>query len=469
MSIWYKLVIAGRDEYLRSLGIGEDNIAYINSITDPQAAQFAINQLRQNPLMQHTDLRALPLPQKVQPYTQQEMENANPFPEPMRTWVLVQFKKHRSGKSKHFYNCYDYNYSGLPQHPDEHHYRNDINTRLREIKDWWQATGAQLASYSLEQACVASDAWHLQMSGMGDGQNYQERNIVYGPDWNEPKWKGWTVQLVKTENDLEVEGNKMGHCVSSYSEKVEAGKCKIFSLRDPQNEPHATIETDASGKDAEQIRGKSNAEPIDQYKAMIKEWVGSGRGPINNNESNYDYDDYNTLEISLEACRVNEMDEILDKAGQEYDDYGLKQNASIDVESVFDTVLRRLHDRSSGDYSSWMKHVANSLVALCKRTGDLQELEKLLYKNEEENQDYLFENIDSYMEHARMPDKDDYASDEEFQQAEKEYEKKRDEAADYIASHYLPYAFIYDCFRALNSELHPPEKVASNWYRHIKH
>lgn len=45
-----------------------------------------------------------------------------------------------------------------------------------------------------------------------------------------------------TEQALKYEGDAMGHCVGGYCPDVEAGKTKIYSLRDAKGEPHVTIE-----------------------------------------------------------------------------------------------------------------------------------------------------------------------------------------------------------------------------------
>ena len=68
----------------------------------------------------------------------------------------------------------------------------------------------------------------------------------------------------------------MDNCVGSYCPNVESGRSVIYSLRDPQNNPHITMETD-SYNEVEQIQGKSNSEPKNIYKNMIKEWIQSDK------------------------------------------------------------------------------------------------------------------------------------------------------------------------------------------------
>ena len=44
------------------------------------------------------------------------------------------------------------------------------------------------------------------------------------------------------EKVLELEGNSMGHCVGGYCSDVISGRSRIFSLRDPKDRAHATIQ-----------------------------------------------------------------------------------------------------------------------------------------------------------------------------------------------------------------------------------
>lgn len=74
------------------------------------------------------------------------------------------------------------------------------------------------------------------------------------------------VQLLTPECKGE-EGSLMGHCVggSTYEKKT------IFSLRDKQNQPHATMEVD--GKNIVQLQGKQNQEIVEKYWPYIKEFI----------------------------------------------------------------------------------------------------------------------------------------------------------------------------------------------------
>ncbi|MFA7219343.1 MAG: hypothetical protein WC119_02445, partial [Synergistaceae bacterium] len=109
---------------------------------------------------------------------------------------------------------------------------------------------------------------------------------------------GWEIVKL-SPGDCSAEGNRMGHCVEGYWKDVESGRTQIYSLRDPKDEPHVTIEMIIPASPSEkveafrtnslkdndpnkykriavyQIQGKENKEPIDEYKKYIKEWFNS--------------------------------------------------------------------------------------------------------------------------------------------------------------------------------------------------
>lgn len=116
---------------------------------------------------------------------------------------------------------------------------------------------------------------------------------------------GWTVRQLTTPEELEAEGNAMGHCVGGYSGQVANGDSLIYSLRDPQGMPHVTTEiepqryewTDSLGTHQGdtamyhnnvpithpiphrgaviQIQGQANRDPKPEYKERMRNWFES--------------------------------------------------------------------------------------------------------------------------------------------------------------------------------------------------
>lgn len=83
--------------------------------------------------------------------------------------------------------------------------------------------------------------------------------------------------LVKVSaKDAKAEGYHMGHCVGDYCENINSGKSIIYSIRDPDNEPHVTIELSpvGTGKEKhyaiEQMKGRQN-KPQPKYVKYVEE------------------------------------------------------------------------------------------------------------------------------------------------------------------------------------------------------
>jgi len=120
-----------------------------------------------------------------------------------------------------------------------------------------------------------------------------------------------------TEKALKNEGEIMGHCVGSYCEDVLSGVTDIYSLRDPKGRSHVTVEVahrtaddyydaaesalrmergdaeipsediyqraeeiakaQGSAGKIEQIKGKQNLAPIEEYQPYVADFVRSGQ------------------------------------------------------------------------------------------------------------------------------------------------------------------------------------------------
>jgi hypothetical protein len=171
-------------------------------------------------------------------------------------------------------------------------------------------------SLTFPQMMDNAQGWHEELKGVESVGDYVTKRVVHNFK------NGFTIVEVPTK-DLEVEGNKMGHCVGEYCDYVGAGKTVIFSLRDKKNEPHATIEAEAGGEAGEyrtqgltaysdtarlpaieQIKGKGNDIPAEKYRPMIKQWLAT---------TNYKYkesDDYFDMLSTEEILQMLEGDKL---------------------------------------------------------------------------------------------------------------------------------------------------------------
>ncbi len=84
---------------------------------------------------------------------------------------------------------------------------------------------------------------------------------------------GMRVVRLTTPEALDYESDIMGHCVGdgTYDKGVENGKIQIYSLRDKNDEPHATIEVKEG--DLYQCKGKGNKVPATRYRPYIQEFI----------------------------------------------------------------------------------------------------------------------------------------------------------------------------------------------------
>ena len=231
---------------------------------------------------------------------------------------------------------------------------------LEEIYDW--ATRSRplpdISSYDASTAMEASDEWHRMMAGQGEGTSYsptQPNMIMYGPQWKNPEWQGWTVQKVAGENDLLSEGNLMDHCVGSFCEDVERQHSNIYSLRDPQNRPHVTIETGGekgyTPGGIKQIQGKSNSEPKDTYKEMIKEWISTS-GDKSGIQKEINAFENLEEENPYDSPSVEEVNDLLGKILQgEENEYGLNYVLDKDIDDIIETITTTADGEASSYYS----------------------------------------------------------------------------------------------------------------------
>ena len=287
MSWYLKTIESQSAEQFQQWGVPQESQDYINSVQDKKIKGSLVNYVRQNPnatLQELQNIGQSATEQKdISPYLDIEEDFVRGFNSPeAQKWALVSLRKARKGRIRPGSE----NWPGGPEKPeDDPEYDRtwrylDLLYRGNRLNDYLRANpNANLGHLTPEQAFDVVQDWEDTVAGQGSGKMYEPTNpdlIQYGPDWENPEWSGWTIQEVRSENDLKVEGNKMGHCVGSYCEQVEAGDARIFSLRDPKNVPHVTLEADPSGWHFKQIEGNGpktgNAEPGQEYKDMIREW-----------------------------------------------------------------------------------------------------------------------------------------------------------------------------------------------------
>ena len=183
-------------------------------------------------------------------------------------------------------------FSDLGKYANECRYLADYLNGADETPDnLWELTFTQM----IEQA----QEWHRTLKDQESTGDYEFKTVVHKFD------NGYTIVDVDTENDLEVEGNKMGHCVGGYCDRVAEGDAIIYSLRDAKNRPHATIEVLRNGH-VQQIKGKGNDSPVEKYRGMILQWLKTTEFEY---ESSSDYLNLLTTEELLTSLKQGALPE----------------------------------------------------------------------------------------------------------------------------------------------------------------
>jgi hypothetical protein len=382
-------------------------------------------------------------------------------------WMIVQLMKLRTGKTQIYKEL---SHDHLWNDPDDFDARprkfsaprEDLiftNVFYHEVPDWVRNTEPELYSYDLYTARAASDEWHAQCKLAGSGENYEKThpaNIIAKLS------NGWTIQYISSEHDLEVEGNRMGHCVASYWDSVQAHKSQIYSLRDLKNEPHATIEfgvyPSMKTRMVRQIQGKSNEEPIAEYKELIREWLLTIPDVQWEHGGGWELDRYGDLDDA--AKKIDEL-----ATPDDRDAYGVIAKRP-DFDDVYSAAYRLAEASMSGRRNgNWRGHDITSSLAAYAVVYDKKypgEVEKVLYKAEEEGMEKAYSwdcNCpgfeDDYEREHPKPDPDDYENgeeDDELIAAEKKWEEEMDEARmesesderDEQMKSFFPYAFPND-------------------------
>jgi len=473
---WYKIVIAGnREDYLRSIGASEDIIQYITSL-DENSAQLLTNEFRKNPQLTITDIRQTQLPtQHVTPDLDRQIEEAyiQYQPEIMRSWILKQTRKMwRSLQKSGTYIGYD-DYVSFVRGAIS--FTNRFGQKIAEIRDWVTRSGENIdiSSYSYDQAVEASNEWHEFMAAQGEGGAYeptQKENILYGPTWIDNKtgqeveeYRGWTIQNVTSENDLIAEGNKCDHCVGGYYDDVKNEYLAIVSLRDPHNGPHVTIElTGEILETVEQIRGKSNSEPKDEYKKMIKHWIlNDDKAPQYMGDESSVYADLDRMFSQYSNVPAPDaLDDLVHSSG----DYGLSNYPwdAYDLERAYDGIMEFInrYERGygySGDAGMGEDLAYAAINLMADEYDGVEILTGLIQKTEEKADEHLID-MDIGIPY---PQEEDFETGEEYDEAMENYQSIQDDQI----SDMMPFGFTRALYQSIDEGLQKEKGITlQEWW-----
>ncbi len=290
-----RIILAGRLEALLHRGVSDEVAHFIMSIEEDEEQKFLANAAFRNPQISINEISdiydELASRQKIFPGQKQLF----------RTRYGDDFKKWIISRTKQFFK------NGIPENLFE------LSEELNNIFDWMfykkqENPRFNIASYSWESAVESQQKWHDSFE-INDGSDYQMRDpspILYAPE----EWDGWSIRLVKEQNDFDCEGNKMGHCVGRgrYFKEYENKKIIIVSLRDENNNPHATIELEFPRKRDNPIdfkKEKEKAESItnngaELINSFFKEIKRKPEGDSHYQTTKDIFGDYNSINLTPE-------------------------------------------------------------------------------------------------------------------------------------------------------------------------
>ena len=370
--------IAQNIEYLEKIGVPpadlQKTLDYLLSL-DGDSRKIILRKIRKNP--------SLPLDKikEIGTDTKKDYLRKQGYPEEVIDYAVSVSPKYSVWLAREIIAHYKKNFQKeLPEHTSVVVQVFKLNMReslIKEIFDWAKATNPDLLQYSLDRALESSKTWHQELARKAEeeGLKYKTHKV-----WHTLS-NGWEI-VELSPGDCEPEGNNMGHCVGGYSRDIAEGRSNIFSLRDPKNEPHVTIETEIYYKDknqpnpkdagiaVKQIQGKQNAEPIPEYKAMIKEWFDHLK------TIGYEFDPMD--DGYGEKVTVRDLGDY-----NQFDDYGLTTNISGiggDAETYYQNILDSHSEGDAGSY--WYRGVAekciDNVINYADQHNELDELEAAL-------------------------------------------------------------------------------------------
>jgi len=299
--MWYRYSqnIQAIKNILQNLGASQDIIDYTTSQSQKNKITKIISIVQQNPFItldelinaltqetQKTKSRSGGILKRYYSVIQKYVE----YPS-YQKWIQKQISKAEKSNRQINPEVFDYIFEWY-------------NSMLKENKNF------DISSYDLQKAIEMADEWNKTIAGRGSGIIYTplardkygniiDDRVVY------KFGNGWYMVELDNKNDLSAEGNKMKHCAGSYWYGVQQGDSKMFSLRDPNNNPHATIELDRNNNIV-QAQGKSNTKLSNKLQQMVNEWYLNYKNKeIYYNSNNVDISELRNPHAALEAVKFN--------------------------------------------------------------------------------------------------------------------------------------------------------------------
>ncbi len=85
--------------------------------------------------------------------------------------------------------------------------------------------------------------------------------------------KGWRWVHLTTSAHFKREGTLMRACQFTHYDRYTRGDTIVYSLRDPDNVPHVSIEINARDRSTNEVKGLNNAKPNPRYQPYIRQFL----------------------------------------------------------------------------------------------------------------------------------------------------------------------------------------------------
>ncbi len=142
---------------------------------------------------------------------------------------------------------------------------------------------------TFEKTLAQAEKWHERMAELAAKKEKNEQMYkasLAGTQFIMDLPNGMRAYQLMTPQALDFESEYMGHCVGrgGYDKDVTNGSVKIYSIRDNNGEPHATLEV--RGQNVFQCKGKGNKTPVQRYIPAVQHFVEAQKLEIKHDMKN---------------------------------------------------------------------------------------------------------------------------------------------------------------------------------------
>jgi len=156
----------------------------------------------------------------------------------------------------------------------------ELKEKVSHIRDWLVAAKQQEPAFIQNLYPMDLTSAFNKAQKYFAKQNQRNSNIIEDDTDTKTLMRfdnGMRIVQLMTQNALKYEGAQMGHCAGAgaYDHGINSNVLAVYSLRDAQNEPHATMQALVEGNSNAlfQCKGKENKPVIEKYMPMLQQFL----------------------------------------------------------------------------------------------------------------------------------------------------------------------------------------------------